>query len=318
MKKNMFARAMRYAQRHLVGWRLKRVERRLAEQLSDPEEYPVVFIVGAPRSGSTLLYESIVTALDVGYFSNLHHVYYQTPSAVEKVYGHTMRNRQGIFKSHYGTIDGAESPSECWQFWYRFFPRVPHHIRQDDVERSVLDDIRNEFAKLASVSKRPWIVKNLPCGMRIEAIRAALPQARFIFIRRDLVDNAVSILRARRNAGVAPNQWWSVQPPNVDSLLELSPNAQVVHQVQSIGAEIDRCRKDSPREHFLEVSYEDFCRDPHRQIDRIAEFIRLQDQTVAQRNELPNSFPIAKYDNEIDHQEISELVNRIRQSEGHA
>ena len=42
--------------------------------------YPPVFILGAPRSGSTLLMQVISDSLDVGYLNNFHCKFYGAPS----------------------------------------------------------------------------------------------------------------------------------------------------------------------------------------------------------------------------------------------
>ena len=48
-----------------------------------PLRYPPIFIVGPPRSGTTLVYQALIEYLDVGYLSNFHGWFWGAPSWVE-------------------------------------------------------------------------------------------------------------------------------------------------------------------------------------------------------------------------------------------
>ena len=48
-------------------------------------EYPPIFIIGAPRSGSTLLYQVLTDYFEVGYISNLHAHFFGSPACLERL-----------------------------------------------------------------------------------------------------------------------------------------------------------------------------------------------------------------------------------------
>ena len=54
-------------------------------------DYPPIFIIGAPRSGSTLLLQAIIEVFDLGYISNCHCNWYGAPALAGSSF--TTRNR---------------------------------------------------------------------------------------------------------------------------------------------------------------------------------------------------------------------------------
>jgi hypothetical protein len=88
---------------------LSRIELRKAVAAEVPLNHPPVFIVGAPRSGSTLLYQLIVVRFDVGYLSNLHCRLYGAPSLVERMAGRRLEP-PAVFSSDHGRTDWLAAP----------------------------------------------------------------------------------------------------------------------------------------------------------------------------------------------------------------
>src|SRR5688572_20935868 len=83
-----------------------------------------VFIVGPPRSGSTLLYDALAESMQFSYFSNLTAEFYAVP-VIGAYLSRALPDRRQS-RSHeisYGHVPGLKSPSECGKFWYRWFPR---------------------------------------------------------------------------------------------------------------------------------------------------------------------------------------------------
>ena len=254
--------------------------------------YPVIFVVGAPRSGTTLIHEAIVQAFRVGFFSNLHHRYYMAPAVAESIYGISEKiPASGSYASDLGHINGLYRPSECWNFWYRFFPRQPHHVKSGALTESTLTGIHSEFLRLESLLERPFVVKNLPCAMRIEAIREAIPNSLFLYVKRGIINNALSILSARRKLMSNANEWWSVQPPNIAELIHGTPEEQSVNQVNSINLEIERCRRLLGTADFLDISYEEFCGDTALVLQDIVNFLRDHGCQIERRHTIPDKFP---------------------------
>jgi len=251
-----------------------------------------IFIIGAPRSGSTLLYQVLVEAFDVGYLSNLHCRFYGGPWLVERWIFPRLAHPAADYTSDHGRIQGRTAPSECGEFWYRFFPRDPQAVTS--IPTAKQQALRRAIYRLVSAAQRPFLFKNLMNSLRLPPLARALPEARFIVIYRHPLANARSLLQARKRAYGDYRPWWSARPANVDELAQLPPHQQVVEQIIAIYQGIDAARPVIGSHRFLDVQYERFCQDVPGSLQDISRFFAEQDVSLAPRGaEIPASFPIA-------------------------
>jgi hypothetical protein len=259
----------------------------------EPLPYAPIFVVGAPRSGSTLLYQLLTDRFDVGYLANGHAQQPGAPSLVERRRG-LIRERQaelGDYGSSFGGTAGELGPSECGPFWYRFFPRHPHYISADDFSSASRRQLRAAVGAFVEACGSPVVYKNLVNTARMEAIAAALPEALFLAIHRGLTDNARSILDARLRVTGGYDAWWSVEPPEVERLRQLPAHEQVVEQIRALDALVARVEDSIGPERVLHVAYEDLCADPRAQLERVAAFTAAHGCELGERGQVPASFP---------------------------
>jgi sulfotransferase family protein len=270
------------------------VEVRLGRRwMEETLPYPPIFVVGAPRSGSTLLYQLLTDRFDVGYLANGHARHPGAPSLVERIRG-LVRGRRaelGDYRSSFGGTTGELGPSECGPFWYRFFPRRPHYTAADDFPTASRRKLRAAIGAFVDACSRPVVYKNLYNTARMEAIAAALPEALFIAIHRDLTANARSLLEGRLRVAGSYDSWWSVEPPGVERLRRLPAHEQVVEQVRALDALVARVEGSICPGRVLHLAYEDLCADPRAQLERIEAFAAAHDCDLGARGEAPASFP---------------------------
>lgn len=258
--------------------------------------YPPIFILGAPRSGSTLLIQAIIEAFDIGYMSNCHCKWYGAPALAERLF-HPSRNRgKSLFESFHGSTKGSSAPSECGQFWYRFFRRKPAYISLADIsERNLSRFKRSVNAFISSVDK-PVVFKNLYAGLRVQPIVKAFPNSLFIIIKRDEIDNAHSILEGRMRTFGNYDRWWSVEPPDIEELKKLPSHQQVVEQIRSIYQliEADLAIMGVEPGRILRLSYENFCSKTAEGTESLALFFSRNGLSVPHRSRLPDFFPMRR------------------------
>lgn len=238
----------------------------LAARWKTPSDLPVLFIIGAPRSGSTLLYQVLVDRYRVGYLCNLHSLFYGCPSFVEVLLRCTRNKSLSDYRSLHGKTKGAYAPSECGRFWYRFFRVKPTYVSLADADPSKMQDFSRCVSLLLRAFGGPLIFKNLFCSLRLFPIATYLPNSYFIVIHRDWVDNGESILKGREKTYGNVQRWWSTEPPNLSKLLQLPPEEQVIEQIVSIHEEIERARASIGDNRFIDISYEELCQDVHKTI----------------------------------------------------
>lgn len=219
-----------------------------------------VFIVGAPRTGSTILYQSLTNFYRVAYIDNLAcrwNRFLRFGMWLSKFfYGRTPHDS---FKANYGSTEdaGLHGPSECGGFWYRWLPVDRHFIDYHDITKEMVSEIRDEVIGSSKVFGMPLLFKNLNAGQRLRLIKQAFPGARIIFIRRDPRFVVRSIMKARSKNGVKKGDWWSIMPPNFKELLKLPELDMSVAQVFYLEAQIEIDLKLFPQENVREVHYQD-------------------------------------------------------------
>lgn len=256
-------------------------------------QLPFFLIIGAPRSGSTLLYQVLTNALEVGYVSNAHARFYGGISYYEKWIQPLKNRKPHDFDSRHGLTKGATAPHECGAYWYQFFRRKPQFVTEADVQPRSMEKLNHSLTRIAQSFHRPFIFKNLHCVLRLGPLVKHFPNLKFVVIRRNLQTNALSILNSRKTVFGDLHEWWSVEPENIDDLKKLPPEAQVVEQIQEIHSEVDRHRKLKQNEsRFIDINYEELCCDPHSVVEKVAFFIEQDGGQVGRTDfATPTQFP---------------------------
>ncbi len=251
-----------------------------------------VFILGAPRCGSTLLYQLLVERFDFGYISNIHCKFHGAPSLAERVFGPGGRSggSSSSYSSDHGRVSGWDAPSECGDYWYRFFRRKPQYVPLSGVRLSSLIDLRRSVRAMGVAMGRPVLFKNLPCALRLEPIREALPESLFMVVNRDWMETAHSILEARMRLYGDYGEWFSVEPPGMDALRKRPAHEQVVEQIHAVHRLIDKERA-AASDRFLDVDYDALCRDTGAVLEEIGAFLESKGAALGVRGHVPPSFP---------------------------
>jgi hypothetical protein len=132
------------------------------------------------------------------------------------------------------------------------------------------------------------VSKNVLCSLRIEAISSAIPEMRYIVVKRDPIATAASILASRVQLHGTYDAWFSVRPPNVDDLRTLPAEQQVLEQIRAVHGAIDNARADLAPGLFSDVTYESLVAQPERVVEGIG--LRLELRRRPDAEPLPSSF----------------------------
>ena len=234
----------------------------LISRMEIPERfnYPPIFIIGAPRTGSTIVYQVIINYFNFSYISNFSASFYHS-LYVGMVLSHFFLGDSPLnqFESQYGMAKGLKGPNECGQFWYRWFPRDHHFIASHEISREDLLGIRKTIFAISNNFRKSMIFKNLNTGQRLQVIKKILPESLFIFVKRDPVLTAQSILAGRQDFYGDKNSWFSVMPKNKSELEKLDYPEQVVKQIYYIEKQILEDLKNFHSCQHIIIQYENFC-----------------------------------------------------------
>lgn len=240
-----------------------------------PAPLQPVFLIGAPRTGSTLLFQALAQQLKIAYVSNLMALLPRLMVRLCRVYPHIASNYKApLLPGEFGYVRGLLAPNEAGGIMRHWFDTElgPDH------DRKVSDTV----AAITNAVDAPLFIKNQANTLRSEHLLRIFPGARFIHLRRSPLYTAQSLILVRRRLFGDDRHWWSVAPPGYESVLAEDPFYQVLWQnmkLDTIAAEIcSHCP-----EHCCRIDYETFCEDPQAALDSLRKRLHLEGREEAPR-----------------------------------
>lgn len=238
------------------------------------EVYPTLHVVGVPRSGTTLLYQAIAAGLEIGYVSNLVAAFWRAP-----VLGMRLARKLGLdrftssFDSAYGRTTGVREPHEFGYFWN-------HHLRYPGLSalpaghEETIDwaRLRTVLVNMAHWSGGTIAFKPMLLTWHLERLAAEMPRTCYVWIRRDLRANALSLLEMRAALFGSHERWASLRPHGPDWLADEPPWRQVAAQAVELDRTLERALG-RLTDRVLRVAYEDLCADPGAALDGVRDLL---------------------------------------------
>jgi hypothetical protein len=261
------------------------------------DTHPPLFIIGAPRSGSTLCYQLLCATLQVGYLSNRHCRWFGVPTLVGGRGPAGPGAASAGFESRFGATLGADAPSECGNYWYRFLPREPHALDASRADAGTVAQLRRHLGGLTRCFGQPLVIKNLMLSVRLPVLAAAFPRARYLVVTRDERGNIASLLDARWRMRGSFEAWFSVRPSSLGGSEGAGdPVLEVSEQVRGIAADIAVARAGMDGTRFMEVSYDGLCARPEATLELVQQFLAATGTAVPRRpgSVVPASFPAGR------------------------
>ncbi|MGC9357535.1 MAG: sulfotransferase family protein [Anaerolineae bacterium] len=249
----------------------------LVQRFESPR-YPVVFIGGTQRSGTTLAIQLMRACFKVGYVSNLMARFWMAPyigALLQKELQGKRLPREVEFVSELGTTYGYEGIHEFGFFWQRWFPyNETHQTSERDMDRIDYAPFRRELAAMESVFNAPLVFKNpIVFSLNIPALARLLPTAVFIVCRRDPRYVAQSTLLSRLEYHGQKEQWFSIKPKEFPELKDLPYEKQIAGQIYYTEKRIDDSLRQLDNSRYIVVEYRDLCQSPEQQMERVWDLV---------------------------------------------
>ena len=185
-----------------------------------------VFILGVPRSGTTLIYQLITNYFDVKYPDNLVYLSRENPFLgfylSNKMFGNSPHN---CFKSNRGeTYDcGLHAPNQSPVFWRSYVSKLATHSEHADLlfQKEKEEIYKNIFAIINNYQK-PLVMKGGRVGNNFNTFIDIFSNARFIHFTRNPLYIAQSLLNATRSSGLSFENTWlkKLKPYNYNNIYE--------------------------------------------------------------------------------------------------
>jgi hypothetical protein len=272
---------------------LQPIEGMLLQSGSGAFDYAPIFIVGPPRTGSTLLYQLLVRRYRFCYFSNLLNRFPRSPVALaglSKVLG--IFDPADDYCSRYGSTSGWRAPNQGRECWLTWLPESPNAVDPRAVGSDTKKQIRATVGAMQRISGRPFINKWPPNSVRVRLLAEIFPHALFVRISRATEATVLSILRGRQELCRRGSGWFSVKPPGFEDVMrERAPEEQAAWQIEAIERAIDADSEVVGVDRFIHVRYEDLTERPRQVLDEVAGFYaRATGAMLEKRCEVPDGF----------------------------
>lgn len=263
----------------MTGYEIDEVESALLHALERQHNgglsHPV-FILGAPRTGSTAFYQAVINAFRLGYFCNLVNDTFASRPTVGVAVQVAVGRVPVAMHSRFGKTEGLWQPSEASSILQRWFGgRQPSQLHAVDPLPGAETHMRRCFMAAERLLEAPLVVKNAWNCFRAHALAEVFPEARFIWIRRDLLPAALSDLEARYLTKGRADEWNSATPANVAELRRLPPAAQVVENQYEFNLAIETGLTRLPPGRWRAIWYEHFCEDAQRTMNELADLFAV-------------------------------------------
>ena len=239
--------------------------------------FPLIYIVGLPRSGTTLLSQLLSRYLPVGYINNLIARFWRNPVVgirlSQVVFGSDIRQKIELASTHGVTAEpwGPHEFGYFWRHWLRLDEAPTHKLSKTHLDSLDCTGLAMTLNRMAAAIEAPLVFKNIICGFQAEFLTKIRPNSLFILIERDPKAVAASLLRSRQQRYGDESVWWSLKPSTFDEIRCL-PTAQA-----QIERQIADGRSDFHAEllqsdvNLIRITYEDLCRDPLNSIQMVAD-----------------------------------------------
>ena len=237
-----------------------------------------VFVIGAGRSGTTLFFDMLTRHSAFGFLTNYDDILAATPlfglsrPVVENTWWRQLGKREN-WEAVNDYSSWLPRKTEAYRFWGKYCGRDFTHgyAWHGRPAQERVESVRAKIVQLMLFQKRQVFAAKLTGPGRIGYLRKIFPDARFIHLVRDARAQVHSTLNVgfwRAGEG-AEKLWWTSDIPELYQVYLkaaeqsgeplILATAQWRSVVESIRIE---ARMVLPSHDFIELSYEEFVKDP--------------------------------------------------------
>jgi len=254
--------------------------------------YKPIFIIGCPRSGTTLLYQILRLHSEVAYITPVTNVvfgkkrlFFEKPYMVNFLHFIIDKLPYRYIPNRYrGPYDGSlylknlPETNEGHRIWNYFIKKKDHHyLNEDDVSKEFFNYLRDVVTyHLEIFNKDRFLTKNPQYSLGIKFLNKIFPDSLFVHIVRDGRAVVNSILKRRRETR-GEVFWWGAKPPNWREIKKINTLKQISMQYLSIINIIDRDANEVlSQERYYLIKYEHLINNPKVEIEKLLEFLELR------------------------------------------
>ena len=235
--------------------------------VSQQNDFPLILIVGPPRSGTTLIYQVLAYCLDVTYPSNLSALFPRSPITTNGV----ANKHRPDFQSFYGQTARMSGPNDAFHIWNRWLGD-DRYVTKTDLTDEQSEQMRQFFTAWTTKYEMPFLNKNNRNVGCIDFLVQQLPNTYVVAVLRDPACVARSLIHAREVVQGDRKVGWGLQCQEKHSHDESLGYVQdVCNQVKKNEADLTARLQTIDPDRVIQFQYEAFCEDPTLCIDTIVD-----------------------------------------------
>jgi hypothetical protein len=234
-----------------------------------------ILIVGAPGSGTTLLYQTLCSHRDVAYIN--HNLFRAGLLRYGRLIGD--RRRELLILQNLIHRDPASIlPHEADAFWMTYFRNYYSYMTEDDYTEEMATYFRKKVVAVQNAWGRPRFAnKNLQNSFRVRLLNATFPDAKFIHIIRDGRAVAFSLLN-KKEVDRAMSPILLVGFKDILQDKYQYERSELYNYGLAWKEYVTKAREASAvgQHRYYEVRYEDLVREPYNELRKIIDFCELE------------------------------------------
>ena len=278
---------------------LNKSHEKLLTKLSNMADHPIIFTFGIPRTGTTLLTQSIAYNLDVGYINNLIAKFWCAP-----LYGITLSNdlinideERKNYNSDLGRtkeITGHHVFSYFWHKWLKADLNGEINIEKG-LKEIDWKGLKLTIMNMCNTFQKPLVLTGIWPAYYLQKFSELFPNALFIYTERDFNDVAISIYKARLRYFNDKNKWWSTHPLEYKQLKNKSWHEQIAGQIFYLKRFYEEQIKKIDKKRVIKTNYNEVCNSQKEIIEKIQKTIKdLYSYDIKIKGKISNNFKVSK------------------------
>ena len=257
------------------------------------EEIPNIFLLGLPRSGTTLLAQILFNNLDIACTNSFVARFFESPLTGCMLSKIILGDRKSnVYKSSYGKPVDMHAPHEFSWFWQNLLNYKDITVYKPEEARKSIDWllVKSKLLDMNRVFEAPLIHKPLELmAFHMEQFNDLFDKALFIYIERDSIDITYSLTKARLSYYNDLDEWWGSYPTEYNEISRAPWWEQVPAQVHYLLKLYEDKLPVIDESRFLKTTYQDLCKDPQQLLEDVKTKVKdISGYSVKQINDPPS------------------------------